>query len=90
MEVTIKISDEMIEVIEERVSGSHIAFYSAGLTVYVMGQSKFHHPDCVRNLAMQCCEARHIPVISLRDAAYKKAAKKQVLSETRDMFGGKK
>lgn len=64
--ITFKISDEMIVEHDGKLPKSRIAFRGAGIEIYVVGVSKYHHPDCVPNMAMNACIARHIPVISLR------------------------
>lgn len=64
--ITLNVSDEMIVECEGRLPKSRLVFMGAGIEIYVVGSSKYHHSDCIPNMAMNACIARHIPVISLR------------------------
>lgn len=65
---TIVITDELITVQEGQLPKAKIAYKGAGIEIYKLGRSKYHHADCVPNLAMNICLNFHIPVISLRIA----------------------
>jgi len=46
--------------------GARLWAQAAGLDIYVVSEDPTRHPDCLTNMAMQACLARHIPVVSLR------------------------
>lgn len=89
-DITILVSDESMKVVYERVSRSTLRYSADGLMVYVLGQSKYHHDDCLRNLALSECLLRHIPVITLRDRRHPLRAGKAIRSDTQDMFSKKR
>lgn len=64
--ITFDVSDEKIVEAEGKLPKARLAFLAAGLEIWVKGSSKYHHSDCIPNMAMNACIARHIPVISLR------------------------
>lgn len=64
--ITYKVSDEKIEEVEGKLPKARLAFQASGLDIYIVGVSKYHHADCIPNMAMNACLIRHIPVISLR------------------------
>ena len=64
--ITFEVADHVIIEKEGKSPKSRLAFKAAGLDIYVKGSSSYHHSDCIPNLAMNACIARHIPVISLR------------------------
>ncbi len=88
--ITIQITDELIQVVEGKTEGSRLAYHAAGLQIWKIGQSDYHHIDCVTNLAMQACTARHIPVSSLRHVFTNTPRKSSFSTETKPMFGDKK
>lgn len=64
--ITFKISEGSIVEHSGKLPKARIAFKAAGLDIYTLGSSTSHHSDCIPNMAMNACIARHIPVISLR------------------------
>jgi hypothetical protein len=84
-EITFIVTDEAITVVDCRIVGARLGYTANGLLIYIDGSSKYHHPDCINNLAMQACEARHIPLITLRQQkqAY---TPKPLDTETKRMF----
>lgn len=64
--ITIEVSDEKIVVVQGQSARARLVFLAAGLSIWVKGSSKYHHTDCIPNLAMNACLDRHIPLISLR------------------------
>lgn len=85
--ITIQITDELIAVVQGRTKGARLAFIAAGLQIWKIGQSDYHHVDCVGNLAMQACEARHIPIVSLRQVFHSSPIKMVIITSTKTMFG---
>jgi len=65
-DITFVVTDESITVIECKVVGSRKAFTADNLVIWMDGHSNYHHPDCITNLAMQCCIERHIPLLTLK------------------------
>ena len=45
---------------------ARLVFTANGLEIYQKGASSDLHDDCIPNMAMNACIARHIPVLSLR------------------------
>lgn len=84
--ITIQITDELIRVVDGVTDGARLAYHAAGLQIWKIGQSDYHHIDCVSNLAMQACEARHIPLASLRHVFTNTRAKTGFSTETKPMF----
>lgn len=64
--ITIFVRYGSVTVVEGRLPKSRLIFTAAGLAVYQLGSSSEIHEDCIPNVAMNACIARHIPVISLR------------------------
>jgi len=64
--ITIQITDELIQVVSGKNRRRALSLSRFGLAIWKNSKSDYHHIDCVTNLAMQACEARHIPIASLR------------------------
>lgn len=86
-QITIQITDDLIQVVQGKADGSRLAYHASGLQIWKIGQSDYHHIDCVSNLAMQACEARHIPLASLRHVFTNTRVKSSFSTETTPMFG---
>ncbi len=85
-QITIIITDELIKIEQGKVKGSKLAYHAAGLQIYKIGMSDYHHIDCLSNLAMQACQMRHIPITSLRHVFTNSRTPKAVETKTRSMF----
>lgn len=88
-EMTFIVTDEAITVVECRIVGARLGYVADGLLIYIDGHSSYHHPDCLNNLAMQACQARHIPLITLRQDGPVRGSSMRNQSETKDMFKGR-
>lgn len=86
-QITIQITDELIQVVDGKTEGARLAYHALGLQIYKIGKSDYHHIDCVSNLAMQACEARHIPIGTLRHVFTATPRKTGFSTETKPMFG---
>jgi len=86
-QITIQISDEMMMIVQGKTKGSHLAYHACGLQIYKIGQSAYHHPDCISNMVKNACEARRIPLTSLREVFTNTPRKSSFSTETRPMFG---
>jgi|SRR5882672_3656335 len=85
--ITIQITDELIQVVSGKTDGARLAYHASGLQIWKIGKSDYHHIDCVTNLAMQACEARHIPIASLRHVFTNSRVSDPVKTLTMPMFG---
>lgn len=88
-EITFIMTDEAITQKPGIVPGARLAYIAPGLSIYIDGTSKYHHPDCIGNLAMQACIERHIPLIGLRQQSGVRARSIRWQTDTIDMFGRK-
>lgn len=86
-QITIKITNELIQVVSGKTKGARLAYHAAGLQIWKIGKSDYHHVDCVTNLAMQACDARHIPLASLRHVFANNRVKSSFSTETTPMLG---
>lgn len=85
--ITISVSSETMVVIEgERIRPSRLVWRASGLEVWVKGTMTDHQHLQARSLVMNLCEARHIPLISLRDVTVKPEKINRMKTDTRSMF----
>lgn len=66
--------------------GSRLWAQAAGLDIYVVSEDPTRHPDCLPNMAMQACLARHIPVVSLHLVKSRHTRTNRIKTETKEMF----
>jgi len=67
-------------------TGARLVFQASGLDIYVVGSDPDKHPDCIPNLAMAACIARHIPLSSLHGVGTVSARSIRQKTETKEMF----
>jgi len=89
MDMTLLVGDESVQMVEGKIARATLAYSADGLMVYQLGTSKHQHEDLLRCLVLNACEARHIPIVSLRNRRVPLKAGQGVRSDTVDMFAVK-
>jgi len=89
-DMTLLVNDESVTLVEGKTARATLAYSADGLMVYQLGTSKHQHEDLLRCLVLNACEARHIPIFSLRNRRVALKVGQGIRSDTVDMFGSKK
>jgi hypothetical protein len=67
-EITLEIKYHVIKAKQGKLKRARLEWQASGIKIYVVGSLAGHLYEQAANLAMNLCEARHIPAGSLRRA----------------------
>ena len=66
MDITIEVTEDLIVVEYEKITGSRRMWAAPGVDIYVKGKLNDGDYERVQHMAMTVCDEMHIPVSSMR------------------------